>query len=217
MTTRRGRLRDGCRTLAFLLLVGTAPCAGYAQETSGSTPAALGGAALGLYSGAVFGVLGSFIPCSQTYAGATCVRVATATAAAIGMAGGIALGHADAAGVGDRAAGAGIGALVGLGVGLALKPAVQRYGWHDVAAIALAAGGIGVSPKGAVIGLGIGTGVGLALWQLLPAFELPNALAAGLAGMAIGGIGALLHDGVQRHGSDPVSASLAVPFISLRF
>lgn len=207
---------DGCRTLSLLILVGIVPPAAHAQTSNGSTAAALGGAALGLYSGAVFGTLGSLIPCSQTYAGAKCVRIAVATASAIGMASGIALGAADSDRLADHAAGAGFGALIGLGAGLAVKPFVPRFAWQDVAALALAGGGVGASAKGAVIGLAAGTVIGVALWQIVPSFELPNAFAAALAGLAIGGLGALAFEGVDGHLGEPIAPAVVAP-ITLRF
>ncbi len=176
----------------------------------------MGGAALGLYSGAVFGTLGSLIPCSQTYAGARCVRIAVATASAIGMASGIALGAADSDRLADHAVGAGLGALFGLGAGLAIKPFVPRFAWQDVAALAIAGGGVGASAKGAVIGLAAGTVIGVALWQIVPSFELPNAFAAALAGMAIGGLGALAFEGVDGHLGEAITPAVVAP-ITLRF
>lgn len=216
MTTSRLRLVEGSRALPLLALILMPPTPGHAQDTNGSTAAAVGGAALGLYSGAVFGTLGSLMPCTQTYAGAKCMRIAVATASAIGMASGIALGAADSERLADHAVGAGIGALFGLGAGLALKPFVPRYAWQDVAALALAGGGVGASAKGAVIGLGAGTVIGVALWQLIPSFELPNAFAAALAGLAIGGLTALAFEGVDAHSSDPGIPALFAP-VTIRF
>ena len=215
MTTRRS-LVNGCRALPLLVLMAIVPSEARAQDAGGSTGAALGGAALGLYSGAVLGTLGSLIPCSQTYAGAKCVRIVTVAASAIGMAGGIALGAADADRLADHAVGAGLGALFGFGAGLALKPFIPRYTWQDVAAFALAGGGVGASAKGALIGVGAGTAIGIALWQLIPSVELPNALAAALAGMAIGGLSGWIYEGVDRQVGDPAPSLVRIPF-TVRF
>lgn len=189
---------------------------GRAQEDSGSTLAAAGGAALGLYSGSMLGVLGSLIPCSQTYAGARCVRIATVSAGAVGLASGALLGAADGALVGDHAKTAGYGALIGTAAGIALKPLVQRFGWQDVATVTALGGAIGTSPKGAGIGFAAGSLVGLILWQLIPGFELPDAVATAFVGLAVGGIGALAIESVDRQTGDAPMLRFIAP-LTVRF
>ncbi len=187
-----------------------------AQESDGSTWGAIGGGALGLYSGTALGLLGSLTPCSQTYAGAKCVRIVTIAGGAVGLVGGAMLGAADPERIGDRARDAGYGALIGAGVGIGMRQLIQRFGWQDVTSMALAGGAIGASAKGAGIGFAAGSLVGLALWQIFPGFDLPDVVAAALAGMAIGGVGALAAEGVNRQTSDMPALHVIAP-LSVRF
>ncbi len=188
----------------------------HAQESEGSAWAAIGGGALGLYSGATLGLLGSLTPCSQTYAGAKCVRIVTIAGGAVGLVSGVMLGAADRDRIGDHARDAGYGALIGAGVGMGLRPFVQRFGWQDVTGMALAGGAIGASAKGAGIGFAAGSLVGLALWQIFPGFDLPDVVAAALAGMAIGGVGALATEGVDRQTTDVPALHVIAP-LAVRF
>ncbi len=210
MATGRGGV------LAMALLVSMLIGEGRAQDGDGSAWAAIGGGALGLYSGATLGLLGSLTPCSQTYAGVKCVRVVTVAAGTVGLAAGVLLGAADRDRVGDHATAAGYGALVGAGAGLIMRPFIQRFGWHDVASMALAGGAIGASATGAGIGFAAGSLVGLALWQIFPDFNIPDAVATALAGMAIGGVSALAIEGVDRQTSDVPALHVIAPLV-MRF
>ena len=187
-----------------------------AQDADGSAWAAAAGAALGLYSGSLLGVLGSLTPCSQTYAGAGCVRIATVAAGAVGLASGALLGAADAERVGEHAKTAGYGALIGTAAGLVMKPLIQRFGWQDVATVTALGGAIGTSPKGAGIGLAAGSLIGVILWQLIPEFELPDAFATAFAGLAIGGIGALAIEALDRQTSDAPTFQFVAP-VAIQF
>ncbi len=187
-----------------------------AQDGDGSARAAAGGAALGLYSGSLLGVLGSLTPCTQTYAGARCVRIATVAAGAVGLASGALLGAADGDRVGDHAKTAGYGVLIGTAAGLAMKPLIQRFAWQDVATVAALGGAIGTSAKGAGIGLAVGSLVGLILWQLIPGFELPDAFATAFAGLSVGGIGALAIEALDRQTSDAPTFQFVAP-VALQF
>lgn len=171
---------------------------------------------LGLYSGSMLGVLGSLIPCSQTYAGARCVRIATVSAGAVGLASGALLGAADGERVGDHAKTAGYGALIGTAAGLVMKPLIQRFGWQDVATVTALGGAIGTSPKGAGIGLAAGSLIGVILWQLIPEFELPDAFATTFVGLAVGGIGALAIESVDRQTGDAPMLRFVAP-LTVRF
>jgi hypothetical protein len=193
------------------LLVSMLVGEGHAQDGDGSAWAAAGGAALGVYSGSLLGLLGSLTPCSQTYAGARCVRIATVAAGAVGLASGALLGAAGGDRLGDHAKTAGYGVLIGTAAGLAMKPLVQRFGWQDVATVAALGGAIGTSAKGAGIGFAAGSLVGLILWQLIPGFELPDAFATVFAGLAVGGIGALTGEALDRPTSDAPTFQLVAP------
>ncbi len=215
VTTGNWQLVTGhcLKTTGHWLLV-TGHClllAGEVHGQDGSARAAAAGAALGLYSGSMLGVLGSLIPCSQTYAGARCVRIATVTAGTVGLVSGALLGAADAERVGEHAKTAGYGALIGTAAGLAMKPLIQRFGWQDVATVTALGGAIGTSPKGAGIGLAAGSLIGVILWQLIPEFELPDAFATAFAGLAIGGIGALAIEALDRQTSNAHTLQLVAP------
>lgn len=71
------------------------------ESTNGSTWAAVGGAALGAYSGTVLGAVGSLIPCTRTYEGPACVRPAAIGGGLIGGLSGATLGAVDASLVGN--------------------------------------------------------------------------------------------------------------------
>ncbi len=208
-TGRRGSSWSSVALLAAFAL--GAEGEAHAQESDGSAWAAIGGGALGLYSGATLGLLGSLTPCSQTYAGAKCVRIVTIAGGAVGLVSGVMLGAADRNRIGDHARDAGFGVLIGAGVGMGLRPFIQRFGWQDVTSMALAGGAIGASAKGAGIGFAAGSLVGLALWQIFPGFDLPDVVATALAGMAIGGVGALATEGVDRQTSDVPALHVIAP------
>ena len=159
-----------------------------AQEDGGSGWAAVGGGALGLYSGALLGAAGGMIPCTQTALGVKCVRVAAAAGGVIGLIGGLYLGDADEDGVVSSYKGAAYGALAGGVVGFTLKEIVPHYGWPDVAAGAAIGAGIGASPKGSAIGLAAGAAIGVVLWRAVPMIELSDAVGIGLIGVAVGGL-----------------------------
>jgi hypothetical protein len=187
-----------------------------AQEKQGSDAAAAAGGALGLYSGAVLGNLGGLIPCSQTYAGATCVWATSAAGGVAGLAGGIAMGSGDEDAVTDAARGALYGLAIGAVGGVVLKETVERFGWSDVATTGLVGAAIGASAKGALIGLGVGSAVGLLLYWTLPSFDLPNAVGFAMMGMAVGGISSWVVRGVEAGQEDPPMQPASIS-INLRF
>lgn len=161
----------------------------YVGSADGSTWAAVGGAALGAYSGTVLGAVGSMIPCTRTYAGPACVRPAALGGGFVGAFSGAALGIVDAPGVEDALVAGGIGAAVGGATLLAVQPFLERWSWGDVAAGAVIGGAVSSAGPGAYIGFGVGAAVGIATWQLIPSVDLPDAAAAALLGLAAGGIG----------------------------
>jgi hypothetical protein len=192
-----------------------APGVATAQESEGSAWTAAAGGALGLYAGATLANVGSIVPCTQTYAGPTCVRWSSVTGGAVGLSGGLLLGAADPERVGDAALGAGIGFLAGSVAGLLLRSTAQRVGWADVATLGLVGGATGTAPRGAAIGLAAGGAIGLILWRAADGFELPDALGAAVAGLAIGGITQWLLEGIDAQTNDV--PALQVMAVSLRF
>ena len=174
-----------------------------AQETSGSTEAAVAGAAMGLYAGAALGGLASLVPCNQTMAGISCVRTVTVLGAGIGLASGVTLGREDSDAIWTAYRRAGVGFLAGSAVVLALKPFVDRWSWADVAAGGVIGSAIGAGGSGAWIGLGLGMVVGVGLWQWLPSMEMPDAIGVGLIGMAVGGFTSWIIRAVDAGDSPP--------------
>ena len=164
-----------------------------AQETDdssdGSAWAAVGGAALGAYSGTVLGAVGSLMPCTRTYEGPACVRPAAIGGGLIGGLSGAALGAVDASRVGDAFVAGAIGATVGGAALLAVQPFLERWSWGDVGAGAVIGGAVAASGPGAAIGFGAGAIIGVATWQLFPSVKLPDAVSVTLFGLAAGGIG----------------------------
>jgi len=181
------------------------------QETSGSTWAAIGGGALGLYSGAVLGSIGSWVPCNQVYGSVECVRTATIAGGVMGAASGAVIGAIDSETLGDAAVGAGVGFGAGIVAGAVMRPFLQRFGWDDVAAVGIMGGAIGASPVGAAIGFGAGTLVGVVLWQLVPSFELTDAVAFSLGGLALGGVTGWVYRAFEVESGQPVTPSTAIP------
>jgi hypothetical protein len=159
-----------------------------AQESDGSTAGAVGAAALGAYSGTFLGLTGSLVPCSQRTSGLLCTRVSAVVAGVLGGASGAVIGANDSDLAWNHARNAGIGAAVGSVTGLFLRRVVRHYGWWDAGAGAVLGAAIGAAPAGAGIGFASGALVGTVLWQAVPSFEVADAVALGLGGMALGGL-----------------------------
>jgi hypothetical protein len=189
----------------LMALIGPRRAAG--QETApgsgpeGSTWAAIGGAALGAYSGTVLATLGSLTPCTRTYEGPACVRPAAIAGGLIGGISGASIGAADTDRVEDYFVAGAIGAGVGAAAMLAIQPLLERWSWGDVGAGALVGGAVASSGKGAAIGFGAGALVGVAAWQLVPSMKLPDAAAVTLFGLAAGGIGGWVFRALDAHDS----------------
>jgi len=175
--------------------------AALAQGGGGSTQAAVAGALLGGYSGTMLGLTGALIPCSQTWAGPTCSAVVAALGGAVGLGAGAILGNRDRDQVARRSRGALWGAGIGGVVGYAMKRGIRPYGWVDVASGAALGMAIGASGRGAVIGLGAGALAGGILFAAVPSVRLGDALAVGLAGMAIGGVMGWVADAANANSS----------------
>jgi len=182
-------MRSLTALLAVSLSWGVGPGSGrlvLAQEISGSSEAAVAGAAVGLYAGAALGGLAALVPCNQTMAGISCVRTVAVLGAGIGLTSGLTLGREDSDAVWEAYRRAGFGFLAGSVVVLALKPFVDKWSWADVAAGGVIGSSIAAGGSGTWIGLVVGTGVGVGLWQLVPSMEMPDAIGVGLIGMAVG-------------------------------
>jgi len=183
-----------------------------AQAQEGSDWARVGGGALGLYSGAVLGTVGSLIPCSQTYAGARCVRGVGILGGLTGLTAGFYLGDLDEDAVVDAYRGAGYGLLIGSAAGLVLTQVVERYNWADVAATGLVGAAVGSSAKGAAIGLAAGSIVGLGLYWAIPSFDMPNAVGVAVMGMALGGISSWVVRSVEADQADSSAQPVVVSY-----
>jgi hypothetical protein len=197
--------------VALTLVHASTPVSTAAQESGGSTAAAVAGGALGLVSGSTLGAVGSIIPCSQTGPGPTCVRWSAIGGGTIGVTGGALLGAVDSDRLGDVAVGAGIGFVVGAIGGLLLKSKAERFGWQDVAAVGLFGGAIGSAPRGSAIGLLGGSALGLVTWALFDDFKGPDVLGAAVAGLAIGGIAEWLVRGIDAQSRGDSELQLYVP------
>jgi hypothetical protein len=168
-----------------------------AQEREGSTSAAFGAAALGLYSGGALGLTGSLIPCSQMVRGLLCTRLALAAGGLLGGASGAIIGANDSDRAWDHAGRAGIGLLVGGISGAVLKEVVRQYGWLDAGSWALLGAAVGGAPAEAGIGLAAGSVAGALLWKFIPAFDVADAVSLSLGGMALGGLGGWIYSAAQ--------------------
>ncbi len=204
------------QALPGLTLALLAACLGpaegaFAQESGGSTAAAVAGGALGLASGATLASVGSLIPCSQSYPGPTCMRWGAVGGGAVGLTGGAMLGSADSDRLGDAATGAGIGFVAGAAAGLGLKSATERFGWQDVTAVGLFGGAIGSAPVGSALGLLGGSAIGLVLWGVVDDFKPPDLLGSALAGLALGGITQWLVRGIDAHSNSGAELQFSLP------
>ncbi len=190
--------------LGLALLSLAVPVPASAQDAAGSASATVAGGALGLAAGATLAAVGSIVPCSQSYAGPTCVRWSAAGGGAVGLAGGAMLGSGDSGRLSDAAVGTGIGFIAGAAVGLVLKSAGERFGWQDVATVGLFGGAIGSAPLGSAVGFLGGSAAGLVLWALVDDFRSPDLFGAAIAGLALGGLAEWLVRGIDaRSGGGP--------------
>ena len=174
--------------LSFLLALAVVLPRGSAGQTGERGAIRAGGAALGAYSGATLGLVGSLVPCNRVLSGRRCVRVVTAVAAAGGLVSGTVLSIRDESRIHDRLRGSGYGALAGAVVGLGLRNFVRQYDWADVAAASAVGAAIGASAVGAGVGFAMGAVPGLLLWKGLGAIDTSDAVALSLAGLALGGL-----------------------------
>ena len=180
-----------------------------AQDGDGSMGAAIGGAALGAYSGTALGLLGGFGPCNRTLTGVRCTRIAAAFGGVVGMAAGIRMGSEDSESLRGRFRGAGYGAVAGGLLGYGLSLGVRQYGWYDVGTFMAVGAGIGASPAGVGVGFGAGAAVGVLSWLVIPRFKLGDAVAVSLVGSAVGGLAGWV---LGTDSDKPESFPIVIPF-----
>ena len=197
----------------LLLCAALSPRAAEAQAFRGSTASTLGGVALGAYSGSVLGLLGSVLPCNRTLYGPKCAATGASVGGALGVAMGGLIGAQNQDETVIRLEGAGVGALIGAGVGIILRQAVRQYDWEDAATVAVIGGAFGATPVGSGVGLGAGAVVGSVVWLTFPRAGLQDFLLFSLAGAAVGGMidwadGAA---NAKREGSESFPLSFSVP------
>lgn len=192
--------------LSCLVLSAPSPCR---AQSEGSAGAVLLGAALGAYSGAGLGLVGSLVPCDRSLAGRTCVRIVTGLGAAGGLVAGALVGHADEDELRRHARSSAYGALIGTAAGLVLRKAVRQYGWPDVLASTALGAAVGASAAGAGLGLAAGATTGLLLWQGLGAIDASEAVTLAVGGLAVGGlVGWAISTG---GGAAPAAARVTIP------
>jgi hypothetical protein len=170
------------------------------QATEGSAVSALGGGALGAYSGMVLGLVGATGPCNRLLWGASCPRAAAALGGALGLGAGAVLGGNDSGAVGGHLENAGYGAVAGGLVGWGLSGVVRQYAWPDPLAFAAVGAAIGASPEGAGLGFGVGATVGVLGWLTIQRFNVGDAISVAVVGLAVGGIAGWISDAAEsRH------------------
>lgn len=174
--------------LLISLLMAATPGPAFGQRSDGTTASKIGGAALGLYSGGMFGVVGSLLPCDRTLLGRGCAGFSGAVGGALGLISGGLIGTEDRDAIRDRARGAGYGALMGYAVGLVLQRAVRQYGWNDALLVGGYGAAIGASPFGTLIGTGVGAVVGGVAWAASPRGGVQDLIMFTLVGSAVGGL-----------------------------
>ena len=172
--------------VAHFPLLGADPVS--AQDESGSAAAAVGGAALGAFSGIGLGLTGGLVPCGNRVDGLTCARVAGVTGGVVGAVSGAVIGSRDSDLLLDHVGNAAIGAVAGGITGLVLQGLVRHYGWFDTGTGIILGTAFGAAPRGAGLGFAAGAVVGGALYLLLPQVELGDAVGISLLGLAAGGL-----------------------------
>lgn len=146
------------------------------------------GAALGLYSAGMFGLMGSLLPCDRTLLGPGCVGVSAVAGGALGFVSGGLVGAEDEDKVRDRARGALYGTLIGAAAGTILQRAVRQYGAEDALLVAVYGGAVGAAPRGTLIGTGVGAVVGGVAWAASPRGGLQDLILFTAVGSTVGGL-----------------------------
>jgi len=182
-------------------------------QSEGGDASTVAGAALGLYSGAALGLVGSLEACNRTLVGPRCALVSAAFGGAVGVASGAIIGSKSSDEVLTRARGAVYGSLIGAFTGAVLEGAVRQYAWQDALLVAGLGAAVGAAPVGAVLGLGAGTVLGGLAWAVLPSGGPADVVLLALVGSATGA----LYDWVahaaepDKGGAPALVASFSVP------
>lgn len=177
------------RTVLVAVVVGVVvPTSVASQSDPGTTASTLGGAALGGFSGATLGLLGSLEACNRTLLGGRCAAGATAVGGAFGLVAGGVLGDRSDEAVGRRLESTAFGAAIGLAVGVGMRSVVRQYQWADAAAFGVVGAAIGGAPRGIFTGAGAGLVVGALTGFVRRRPILPDAVMLMLVGGAVGGL-----------------------------
>ncbi len=138
-----------------------------------------------------------------------------------GVTAGIAGGRhrdADSEAVEDALRAAGFGALAGAAVGVVVKELVYYYDWLDVLAFTALGSAIGPVAPGAALGFVAGGILGFSLHLIVPSFELADAAAVGVIGLAVGGVVAwTLKAADARSDSAIQGPTVTIDLLTLRF
>lgn len=195
-----------------ILTLMACPSRAISQDDEGSTGGAIGGAALGAASGSVVALLGGLGGCNRTLRPTRCSRITASAGAAIGLTSGAVIGWRGDSSLDDRLENAALGTAVGAALGLGLRKFIRQYEWSDVGSASVLGFAIGASATGSAAGFLVGSATGLLLWQLHPSVGPGGAVAFGLAGLAIGGLGDWVVDAVRGgSGSAAIPLSFSVP------
>ena len=213
-TDSEARVSKRTRPLLIgLILLAVARGHAIAQPSGGGTGSAVAGAALGAYAGATLGLIGGLLPCDRTSRARRCVIMTTSGGGAFALTMGGLIGSRDEDAVFRKWETAGIGALVGAGVGVVLRRAVRQYDWADALAVAAIGGAVGASPRGALIGASAGAAVGAVTWLLIPNTGVPDLVILTLAGLAVGGLFDWADKAAKAGEAKPITiVSFSIPF-----
>lgn len=182
----RSLAATGCLLLGAFVVA--APGRVAAQSVQGSTLSTAGGALLGVYSGAMFGLTGSLLPCDRTDLGSRCAWSGASAGGALGIAMGGLIGAQNKDALLVRLEHAGYGALIGAAVGVGLRAGVRQYQWGDVLAVSAMGAAVGTAPTGTLVGAAAGATVGSVAWLFFDGSGFPDFLMFTIAGSAVGGM-----------------------------
>lgn len=181
-------LRRGAGVLLVALAFGLGSQPASSQTYEGDLLDQIGGGALGLYSGGMLGLVGAMMPCNRVLNGGACVASGVGTGVAMGMVMGALIGGENTRALEARFESTGVGALVGVAVGVGIRSVVRQYGWADVGAAAMLGGAFGAAPTGSLIGTGAGAVTGALVWWLVPRSTVADMVMMAMVGAAVGGL-----------------------------
>lgn len=204
-------LASALAVTAISLLLGLE--AASAQNADGTALSTLGGTALGMYSGAMFGLVGSLLPCDRTLLGPKCTAASIGAGGVLGAVTGGIIGAEDEDEVWLRLRHAGYGALIGGVVGAAVAEAVRQYAWDDALLVAAVGAAMGAAPKGTSIGAGVGAVIGGLAWAVGPRTGLQDLVLFTVVGASLGGMADWVDGALDatRETSPRITSSFSVP------